>query len=78
MLKRPIVHVKVLLWIITIFRTMERLRRFFLPAKRAQGLLLNIYLRIFFYDIEIGLIISSTNQNYETLPLSYQALLAPC
>lgn len=57
---------------------MERLRRFFLPAKRAQGLLLNIYLSIFFYDIEIGLIISSTNQNYETLPLSYQALLAPC
>ena len=57
---------------------MERLRRFFLPAKRAQGLLLNIYLSIFFYDIEIGLIISSTNQNYETLHLSYQALLAPC
>ena len=57
---------------------MERLRRFFLPAKRAQGLLLNIYLRIFFYDIEIGLIISSTNQNYETLPLSHQALLALC
>ena len=57
---------------------MERLRRFFLPAKRAQGLLLNIYLSIFFYDIEIALIISSTNQNYKTLPLSYQALLAPC
>lgn len=57
---------------------MERLRRFFLPAKGAQGLLLNIYLSFFFYDIEIGLIISSTNQNYETLPLSYQALLAPC
>ena len=57
---------------------MERLRRFFLPGKRAQGLLLNIYLSIFFYDIEIGLIISSTNQNYETHPLLYQALLAPC
>ena len=57
---------------------MERLRRFFLPAERAQGLLLNIYLSIFFYDIEIGLIISSTNQNYETLLLLYQALLAPC
>ena len=57
---------------------MERLRRFFLPAKRAQGLLLNIYLSIFFYDIEIGLIISSTNQNNETLPLSCQALLALC
>ena len=57
---------------------MERLRRFFLPAKGAQGLLLNIYLSIFFYDIEIGLIISSTNQNYETHPLLYQALLAPC
>ena len=57
---------------------MERLRRFFLPAKGDQGLLLNIYLSIFFYDIEIGLIISSTNQNYEMLPLLYQALLAPC
>lgn len=57
---------------------MERLRRFSLPAKRAQGLLLNIYLSIFFYDLEIGLIISSTNQNYETLLLLYQVLLAPC
>ena len=57
---------------------MERLGRFFLPAKRAQGLLLNIYLSIFFYDLEIGLIISSTDQNYETLLLLYQALLAPC
>ena len=44
---------------------MERLRRFFLPAKGPQGLLLNIYLITFFYYLEIGLIISSTNQNYE-------------